>query len=206
MKFFKWRIFIITSIVCLLPILFGVALWNDLPDFMAIHFDINGNPDNFASKGFAVIALPGIMLAGQVLCCFVTDVNAKKHGKRKKFELVLKWIMPVMSTVLQTITVGFGLGWNVDIRKPVVLLVGTIFVVVGNYLPKLDYVKNYNLDTYKARKINRFMGFASVIMGLLFMLSIFFDAIVSVIVLITMFVCMLVCVIYSVVVIKSKKQ
>ena len=85
------------------------------------------------------------------------------------------------------------------------ILVGTIYVVVGNYLPKLDYVKNYNLDTYKARKINRFMGFASVIMGLLFMLSIFFDAIVSVIVLVVMFVCVLVCAIYALVVSKGKK-
>ena len=40
MKFFKWKIFIITSIVCLLPILLGISLWSKLPDTMAIHFDI----------------------------------------------------------------------------------------------------------------------------------------------------------------------
>lgn len=205
MKFFKWRIFIITSIVCLLPILFGVALWNDLPESMAIHFDINGKPDNFASKEFAVFAIPCLVVLGQAFCCFVNDINAYKHGQMRKFEVVTKWILPVMSIVLQTLTVGFSLGWKFDIRKPVMILVGTILVVVGNYLPKLDYVKNYNLDTYKARKINRFMGFASVIMGLLFMLSIFFDAIVSVIVLVVMFVCVLVCAIYAFVVSKGKK-
>ena len=55
MKIFKWKSFIITSIVCLLPILLGISLWTKLPDTMAIHFNIYGDPDNFASKGFVVL-------------------------------------------------------------------------------------------------------------------------------------------------------
>ena len=62
---------------------------------------------------------------------------------------------------------------NVDIRKCVALIVGIIFVVIGNYLPKFDYIKNYDVDTEKARKINRFIGNMSVIMGILSVISIF---------------------------------
>ena len=62
MKFFKWKIFALTSGVCLLPILLGVALWSKLPDSIAIHFDMNNNPDNFASKGFVVFMLPLLMV------------------------------------------------------------------------------------------------------------------------------------------------
>ena len=173
MKFMKWKILFITCLVCLLPILFGVALWDRLPEIMAIHFDINNNPDNFASKGFVVFALPILMVLLQIFCCFINDINSKKHGERKKFERATKWIIPAMTVILQTVTLGYGLGWNFDIRKVASLLVGAIFLLVGNYLPKFDYIKDYDLDTEKARKINRFIGFETVIMGLAFILSIF---------------------------------
>lgn len=174
MKFMKWKTLIITCIVCLLPILLGLALWGRLPDAMAIHFDINNNPDNFAAKGFVVFGLPCLMVLLQVFCCFINDVNAKKHGERKKLERATKWIIPVMTIILQTITLGYGLGFRPDIRKAVALIVGVIFLVVGNYLPKLDYIKNHDIDTEKARRINRFIGFETVVMGVLFLVSLFF--------------------------------
>ena len=173
MNFLKWKILIITSIVCLLPILLGLILWDCLPESIAIHFDIYNTPDNFASKGFVVFVLPVMMVLLQVFCCFVNDINAKKHGERKKFERATKWIIPVMSVVLQTVTLGIALGWNIDVRRFAAILVGLILVLVGNYLPKLDYIKNYDVDAEKARKINRFIGIETVIMGLLFLISTF---------------------------------
>lgn len=173
MKFFKWKIFIITSIVCLLPIVLGVALWDKLPGEVAIHFDINNNPDNFASKGFVVFGMPFLMVLLQAFCCFVNDINAKKHGERKKFERVTKWIIPIMTIILQGVTLGYALGWDLDIRKISTTIVGVMLIVIGNYLPKLDYIKNYDVSTQKARKINRFIGYETVVMGLLFLISIF---------------------------------
>lgn len=180
MKFFKWKYFIITSIVCLLPILLGVLIWDRLPNTMAIHFDINNNPDNFASKGFVVFGLPILMVLLQVFCCFVNDINAKKHGERKKFEAVTKWIIPVMTVILQLATFGIGLGYKIDVRIVAAVIVGVVFIVIGNYMPKFDYIKNYDVDTDKARKINRFIGIESVIMGILFIISIFLPPIATV--------------------------
>lgn len=181
MKFFKWRIFIITAVICLLPILLGLALWEELPEMIAIHFDIYGNPDNFAKKPFAVFGLPLLMVVLQAFCCFVNDINAHKKGERVKFSRVTKWIIPVMSAVLYVITLGIAIGWDIDVRKAVAFIVGAMFLVIGNYLPKFDYIKNYDLDTEKARKINRFIGYETVAMGLLFIISIFLPPIVSVV-------------------------
>ena len=181
MKFFKWKPFIITSIVCLSPILLGVLLWNKLPDTMAIHFNIYGEPDNLASKGFVVFGLPVLMVILQGFCCFINDINAYKHGERKKFEAVTKWIIPCLTVILQVITLGYGLGWNIDIRRTVSIIVGIILVVIGNYLPKFDYIKNYDIDAEKAKKINRFIGYETVVMGLLFFISVFLPPICSVI-------------------------
>ncbi len=198
MKFIKWKTLIITSLVCLTPILLGVALWDKLPDTMAIHFDINNNPDNFASKGFVVFGIPVLMVLLQMFCCFINDINAYKHGDRKKFEMVTKWIIPVMSVILQVVTLGYGLGWNLDIRRIVAFIVGIIFLVIGNYLPKFDYIKNYDVDKEKARIINRFIGYMTVIMGLLFLISIFLPPIASMICLILLIPYAVISVIYGI--------
>ena len=38
---------IITSIITLLPCLFGIIMWNKLPNMMAIHWGADGNADGF---------------------------------------------------------------------------------------------------------------------------------------------------------------
>ena len=181
MKFIKWKSLVVTCIVCLLPVFLGVYLWDALPDEIAIHFNLYNVPDNFASKVFVVFGLPALMAVLQIFCCIINDINARKYGERKKFEMATKWIIPAMSVVLQTITLGYGLGWSIDIRKAVALIIGIIFLIIGNYLPKLDYVNNYDIDTQKARKINRFIGFETVVMGLLSFVSIFMTPIATVI-------------------------
>ena len=180
MKFIKWKTLCITSLVCLLPIAFGIALWDYLPDSIAIHFDINNNPDNFASKGFAVFVMPCLMAALQAFCCFVNDINAYKHGERKKFEKVTKWTIPIMTVILQAVTFGYALGFNLDIRRVAAFIVGAVLIAIGNYLPKFDYIKNYDVEKEKARKINRFIGFETVVMGLCFIVSIFMPPIATV--------------------------
>lgn len=180
MKFFKWRIFIITSIVCLLPIILGIALWDQLPATMAIHFDMYNNPDNFAPRGFVVFGFPLLMVLLQAFCCFINDINAHKHGERKKFSTITKWIIPVMSGMLYIVTLVYSLGWNLDVRIVAALIVGGMLIVIGNYLPKFDYIKNYDLETEKARKINRFIGYETVIMGVMFIISIFLPPVATV--------------------------
>ncbi|MBR2471289.1 MAG: DUF1648 domain-containing protein [Clostridia bacterium] len=200
MKFMKWKSLIITCLVTLLPIVAGVALWNQLPAEIAVHFDINGNPDNFASKGFAVFLLPLLMALLQIICCVINDVKAYQHGPRVKFERVTKWIIPCMSIVLQAAIFAFALGKNVDMRAVAMIVVGVVMIVTGNYLPKFDYIKNYNLDTEKARKINRFIGIETVIMGVLALISIFLPPIFSLYWIILLIPYVIIAVVYGIVV------
>ncbi|MBR3792223.1 MAG: DUF1648 domain-containing protein [Clostridia bacterium] len=172
MKFFKWRVFIITSIVCLLPILLGIALWDKLPDVMAIHFNFYGVADNFAPKGCVVFGLPVLMVALQAFCCFMNDTNVQKNKEIKKFEAVTKWIIPCVTVFLYIVTLGYSLGWDLDIRKAVAFIVGVLFIVTGKYLPEFDSINGFNIEKEKARKINRFIGYETVIMGILFLISI----------------------------------
>lgn len=203
MKFIKWKTLFITGAVCLVPILFGLLLWNYLPESIAIHFDINNNPDNFASKPFVVFGIPFMMLILQIFCCFVNDINAKKYGTRRKFELATKWIIPIMSVILQAVTLIYGLGIKIDIRRVAAIIVAGVFLVIGNYMPKFDYVKNFETDTEKARKINRFIGTLTVGLGILYLISVFLPPVATVVCLILMIPYALICIIYSIAVIRK---
>ena len=41
MKNINWKIVIITSLVCLLPIVLGIIFYQQLPEQMPVHFNIN---------------------------------------------------------------------------------------------------------------------------------------------------------------------
>ncbi len=206
MKFIKWRIWAVTCIVCLLPVILGIVLWDKLPETMAIHFDTNNRADGFASKGFAVVGLPVLMVLLQSVCCIINDFNAAKHGERKKLELVTKWIIPVMSMILYAITIWVNLGGDLDIRRIVCVIVAGVFFVTGNYMPKLDYIKDYDVDTQKARKINRFVGFTTVIMGVIMLASVFLPPIASIIALFLLIPYGILNIVYGIYIGKSNSQ
>ena len=132
MKFIKWKTLIITCIVGLLPIFWGVALWDSLPEKIAIHFNFYNEPDNFASKGFAVFGLPLIMTLLQIFCCIMSDINAQKYA-RKHFT---KWQIPIISIILQIVILGYSLAWNIDMRKVAALIVCAIILVSGISIPR----------------------------------------------------------------------
>lgn len=199
MKFIKKKSLVISCVICLLPILLGVAIWNGLPDAMAIHFNINNEADNFASKYFAVVGIPVLMMRLQIFCCIINDINSAKHGERKKFEIIVKSIIPILTVILQSLTIGYALGIRLDIRRIVAAIVGVVLIILGNYQPKLDYIKDYDkVSTEKARKINRFIGFATVVMGLLFIISIFLPPAATLLSLFLLIPYALICVMYGI--------
>ena len=173
MKRIQWKLLTVTCLICLLPICFGIALWNDLPDSIAIHFNINGVPDNFTSKAFAAFGLPLIMMLLQAFCCIFTDWKEECHGNDKKYLSVTKWIIPAISILLQTMTLLYALEWDVDIRRCVILLVSALFLVLGYCVSKLTYTKSKKMPVEKSRKVNRFIGFETVAMGILGLITVF---------------------------------
>lgn len=173
MKNFKWKIFLITSIVCLLPILGGVMLWKKLPDEIAIHFNLYGNPDNYASKGFVVFALPIFMALMQTVVCLAIDLELTSRGKSAKLEAVSKWIIPFVTIALMVLTLGIALDYKINVQKSVMIIMSVLFIVVGSFLPGYDYVKNFKMSPEKAKKFNSFMGRGMIVLGILFLIGAF---------------------------------
>ena len=82
MKNNKFKI-ILGTVLCLVPIVFVLSVWDELPSQMPIHFGVNGEADGFASKPFAVIGLPVLMAFFNLLCHYGTKFEKRKENYSK---------------------------------------------------------------------------------------------------------------------------
>ncbi|MDD6146761.1 MAG: SdpI family protein [Oscillospiraceae bacterium] len=127
---------IITSVVTLLPILIGVILWNKLPDTIATHFDLNNQPNGFTGKTFAVFGIPAVLLAFQWILAIGTGADPKHKNIAQVSLKTVFWIIPCLSLILSAIIYTFALGYKVKVGMIAMLILGVIFVLLGNYMPK----------------------------------------------------------------------
>lgn len=198
MKNINWKIVIITSLVCLLPIVLGIIFYQQLPEQMPVHFNINNEIDNYASKNFALFGIPIILTGLQVFCCILTDCKESKNTQRPRFITIIKWFIPILSIVVSTIIIEIPLGSTVDVRKSVCLVIGIFFILTGNYLPKMSYEmakgkfhpmpKNEKMY----RKMIRTLGYTFVISGIALLISILFAPIFTIAVIIVLVVAILI--------------
>lgn len=182
MKKINFKILILTSIVCLLPIILGVYFYNELPEQVAVHFNINNEPDNYFSKQGFVFGIPFMMVAIQIFVCMVSDLSDKNPEANKKAVSIFKWIIPSITVILYIVTLMIALGKVIDIRKIAMMILGMMFIVLGNYTPKTKGMINgmRNLDEKEYKKIARILGYTFIINGLLCFISIFFNQYVSI--------------------------
>ena len=172
------KLLIITSIVILLPIVAGLILWDQLPAQMPTHWNAVGEVDGWSSKPFAVFVLPLIMVAAQWLCMLGTAADPKKNNHSEKVLHMVLWIVPALSVVLHAVTYATALGHAVPMEVVMPILIGLMFTIIGNYMPKckqnytigikipwtLDNEENWN-------KTHRLAGFVWVICGVAIMLT-----------------------------------
>lgn len=171
---------ILSSIVILLPILAGLVMWNALPEKMATHWGVTGEADGFSSKTFAVFVIPLILLATHWLCMLITLKDPGNKDQSSKMFDMLMWVLPAVSLIVSgmmyTIAMGYSTGVDVWVR----VLLGVMFLIMGNYLPKCK--QNHTMGvkvTWTLRneenwyKTHRFTGRLWVIGGLLILATIF---------------------------------
>ena len=127
---------ILTSIATLVPIIIGLILWNDLPDTIATHWGINGEPDGYSSKAFAVFAFPLLLLVVHWICAFASKFDPKNKEINPKMISIVLWICPAISLVMNTLVYLIALGKEIKFVFCVIVFMGLMFIIIGNYLPK----------------------------------------------------------------------
>ena len=131
------KLLLLTSIVILFPILWGVMIWSQLPNQISIHFNAAGQANNFQSKALAVFGLPIFLLLVHLFVIFVTARDPKNQTMNEKMGKVIYWLTPIVSLSLSYLIYSKALGSTTNPSIFVSALLGLIFVIMGNYMPKL---------------------------------------------------------------------
>lgn len=104
---------------------------------LPIHWNINGEPDNFAPAPLAML-LPALMAAIVIGLLLILrpaglrrDFAAGRHAIDAAISVVL-----ALALLLGGATIAMGMGVSVDMVRLIAFALGAMLLVLGNYLPK----------------------------------------------------------------------
>ncbi|MEG1390948.1 MAG: SdpI family protein [Angelakisella sp.] len=137
------RTLIATTLVCLLPMLLGILLYNKLPDSIPIHFNAAGEVDRYTSKIVGVLGMPLLLTLLNVFLHFVLNNDPKKANMSRTMLIISKWCIPVISIIAQGTSLAIALGASIPIPTIMSIFVGLLFIACGNYFPKTK--QNYTM-------------------------------------------------------------
>lgn len=181
MKKYK-KTLLLTGTITLMPIIIGLLLWNQLPERMATHFASDGTPNGWSHRGFVVFGLPLFLLAMQVLGMGVTLADPKKNNINERLIGLMLWLVPIISVLSELYVYGYALGFQKNITAYVSGLMGVLFIIIGNYLPKCR--QNYTMgikipwtlaDEENWNHTHRIAGYLWIIGGFVVILNVFLN-------------------------------
>ena len=182
MKKINKKTLILTSVVTLLPIVIGLALWNQLPDTIPTHFGMDGTPNGWSSKEFTVFGMPVLLLVFHLLCVAGTSQDPKYDNMNDKLFALVLWICPIISWLVPISCYAAALGIEMNITRYAMIGVGFVLMIVGNYLPKCK--QNYTMgikipwtldDEENWNHTHRMAGFLWVAGGVFLMINAFLE-------------------------------
>lgn len=180
----------------LAAVLISIFTYDSLPAEMAIHFDSSDNPDNWVSKPIGAFLSPVLILFISWTVIFSMRFE-KDESKRARAEAALPTVAGAVALMLLAAhgsIIAFNLGYDISASTVASFIVGGVFIVLGNLLPRLPQgtFQWPKLPEVKHRQIARFQGKLMFFSGFIFILVAFLPKAYSLPVFITVLACFVV--------------
>ncbi|MCP3762153.1 SdpI family protein [Domibacillus sp. A3M-37] len=110
-----------------------------LPDQIATHWGPAGEVDGYSSKWFGAFFGPLMLLFVGVLLIASPKIDPRRqnYGKFKSSYLIIMNASVTLLFIIHLLTLVNGLGYAVQMDVAVSLLIGSLFIVIGNYMPRV---------------------------------------------------------------------
>jgi uncharacterized membrane protein len=127
-------------IVIVMMLAFSAAVYNQLPEQVPSHWNFQGQVDRYQPRFMAVIFLPALVLFTWVLREALPRIDPKR-ADYSQFEGTWRLVFngtAVVLGLLHVVTLGFALGWQINITRWVGVLVGILFMLIGNEMRRIQ--------------------------------------------------------------------
>lgn len=120
------------------PAIYLALVWNRIPEKVAIHFNINGNPDRYGSKTGLLIGVAGLMLLAAaifLLMPLVYKIDRKKRAAENKPRLLrMAFAISIFISFVTCLLINSSINsthFNIHI---IFGSIGLIWCIMGNYM------------------------------------------------------------------------
>jgi immunity protein, SdpI family len=163
--------------------IFSLAVYSRLPDRIAVHWGISGNPDRYGSRIEGAFLMPVVMIVLYAIMQWYPsrDPRAQNIAKfRGAYDTIVAASVALLGSV-HVLALGNALGWRVDMSTIAFVAVGALFMLLGNLLPlaRSNFIFGVRTPwTLSSEAVwsrsQRVGGYALVAAGLLTIVSAFF--------------------------------
>lgn len=169
-------------LITLTTIAFSFWAFPQLPEQVVTHWGIDGQPNGWSSALFAALFLPGLMLMMSLFFAALPSIDPLKknyefHGS--VYFLFVNVIVGFMG-IMQVLMLGTAMGWPINLNLALLVLMGLLFVFIGNLLPRIrpnwfmGIRTPWTLSSERVwRKTHRVGGYTFTVTGLVFMVVAF---------------------------------
>jgi len=125
--------------IIILTLAASVFFYNNLPERIATHWNFAGEADGWGSGPMQAIIFPLIIIGTYLIFVFIPYLDPKKE-RYEQFNRVYHIFKNIILTLL--VIVYFlmclnGLGYNLPVGIIMPILIGLLFIIMGNYMAKL---------------------------------------------------------------------
>ena len=175
-------VFAVLGALSIVQLAASIAICPSLPETIPFHWNASGQVDNWASRPWSILlaAFPLVMI---VLAAVIPRLDPKSENYERhwpSYRLIMAMVTILMASLYwMTIAISLDL-WNPDVSRVVPAAIGVLFIVIGNYLPRVRH--NYTLGirlpwTLASERVwtktHRFGGALFIIIGLVLVAGVF---------------------------------
>jgi uncharacterized membrane protein len=117
---------------------FSAAIYSKLPAEIPTHWDIRGEINDYTSRAWAAWLIPLLLIAAALILPRLPAIDPRRANYdkfRPSYDLVVNASMTLIAA-MHVLTLGAGMGWPVPMLRVTPIMVGALFLVLGNVLPR----------------------------------------------------------------------
>lgn len=116
----------------------SLAVYNRLPDPITVHWDLAGNPNGWMSRPVGAFITPVMLLIAWAALRGAPLIDPRRQNYEwfgNSYDIVVAALLvPVF--LLHFVLLAIGLGYPMPIARLAPALMGAMFVVIGNVMPR----------------------------------------------------------------------
>ena len=120
-------------------ILATLTVWHGLPERIPTHWNARGEVDGYSDRLFGAFLVPAVAFAVWALLPLLRKLDPRRENYERfdeTFMVIVNSIVLFMGA-MHAIILSAALGWRVDMTRVMLPLIGLLFVVLGNFMPRL---------------------------------------------------------------------